>query len=68
MDKIIIGITCIVVIFLLYNLIKTRIKNEKNPSNIVYVLIVIIFVLFIVWDIFRNIWLKNFLKYTPNVR
>ena len=55
MDKFIIGIACVLTIYLFYNLIKIRIKNEKNRMNKVYVLIVIILILLFVWNIFRQI-------------
>lgn len=54
MDKFIIGVSYIVVIYFFYCLIKTRLKNKKNTPNKIYVLIVLIFVLFIIWSIFRN--------------
>ena len=53
MDKIIIGISYILTIYLFYNLIKIRIKKEENRINRVYVLIVLILVLIIIWNIFR---------------
>lgn len=54
MDKIIIGVAFILVIYLFYNLIKIRVKNEKNRQNRLYVLIVLILVLMFIWNIYRQ--------------
>ena len=53
MDKVIIGIAYILTIYMFYNLIRIRIKNEKNRLNRIYILIVIILELIIIWNIFR---------------
>lgn len=53
MDKMIIGMSYILAIYLFYNLIRIRIKNEKNRINKVYILIVLILCLIIIWNIFR---------------
>ncbi len=53
MDKVIIGIAYILTIYLFYNLIRIRLKNERNRSNRVYILITLILVLVIIWNIFR---------------
>ena len=55
MDKIIIGIAYILAIYLFYNLIRIRTKQEENRRNKIYVLIVLILVLIIIWNIFRQI-------------
>lgn len=54
MDKVIIGIAIICVIYLFYNLIIIRIKGKENRQNNIYVLIVIILLLLLVWNIFRQ--------------
>ena len=54
MDKVIIIVGIICAIYLLYNLIKIRINNEKNRQNRIYALIVVIFVLMFIWNIFRQ--------------
>ncbi len=54
MDKIIIGISYILCIYLFYNLIKIRKSKEKNKSNKIYLLIVLILFLFTIWGIVRN--------------
>ena len=53
MDRIIIGIAYILAIYLFYNLIRIRIKQEENRRNKIYVLIVLILALIIIWNIFR---------------
>ena len=54
MDKVIIGIAYIFMIWLLYNLIRIRIKNEKERINKVYIAIVAVILLIFVWNIFRQ--------------
>lgn len=54
MDKIIIGVAFISVLYLFYNLIRMRIKNEKHRQVRVYVLIVLILILMFIWNIFRQ--------------
>ena len=54
MDKVVISISIILVIYLFYNLIKIRWKNDKKRLNVVYVLIVMILALIVVWNIFRQ--------------
>lgn len=55
MGKIVIGIAYILTIFMFYNLIRIKIKDEKKRINVIYVLIVLILTLTIIWNIFRNI-------------
>lgn len=54
MDKIIIGVAYILVIYFFYNLIRIRVKNKKNRQNRLYVLIVLILVLMFIWNLFRQ--------------
>lgn len=54
MDKIIIGISYILCIYLLYTLIKIRKSKEKSGSSKIYILIVLILFLFVIWGIIRN--------------
>lgn len=53
MEKVIIVIAYILTIYLFYNLIRIRKKQENNRINKVYVLLVLILCLIIIWNIFR---------------
>jgi len=50
---IVIGISYILTIYFFYNLLKIRMKKEKNRLNKVYVLIVTLITFIIIWNIFR---------------
>lgn len=53
MDKVIIAIAYILTFYLFYNLIKIRLKKEKNRINKIYILITLIMALVVIWNIFR---------------
>lgn len=54
MDKVIIGTSYILSIYLFYNLIKIRFKKEENRQNRIYILITLILGLIVIWNLFRQ--------------